>query len=605
MENNNRPVFESSRARVQRRYGVDADGGSDALEAAAEYLITHADNIGKDEKTLNKEVKEMRETLRLLQQGAIKGSDAKRKEVIDQYKIAINASEKSASAIRAGIENLGKSVAEHMPAVDQVIGALTVANPAAGLAVNVVKSFMVNSRERKRAIKEERQATLQKIKEEKEAALKKQVAAIEEEKAAEFRKKQAVERMNEGKKHKKEMLDRLDNIHAANLKMLEIWDGNDSQDNQLLQAANDESENTEKLVRLAEEEKSDREQDKMTQLETDREGKGGLASSNSDSDDEEEKKDLGLFGSLGKGLGGIFGKLGKFLVFIKKFAGFGLKLAGFVGLIWGGVEGFKNAAEILGKDEGSLTLADKLGAALGNIIGWFGTLLDSILGMFGIQTNYGEQLTSKVAHFFADVFAKAGEWITSFFTPVIEYFQNNSVAEIGGDIIGKLFELPGMLLGKMYGLISELFDMMGLEGISNAYKNLGETLDVGSEMLGNIVSDLATSALEGLADFGGWLGRKVYEWFSDESDGEQDTPPQRAWEDGSTPSGRFVTSSAEGRAIDAQIASQARTGGDTNVVAPTTNNNTSVTHNHVTGRSSNNQESVFSTLNRSNAMYAM
>jgi chemotaxis protein histidine kinase CheA len=187
----------------------------------------------------------------------------------------------------------------------------------------------------------------------------------------------------------------------------------------------------------------------------------------------------GIIGSIGKG--GILGTLSTVFTavtgfvgkFMKPLLGLGKTLlssgkmipiigqvVGIVMALFDFMDGWNNAASILGKDGKLLTVWDKFSAAIGSVIGGLVSLVDDVLGLFGIQTSFGDtvkkavatfidELPGKVMAFFDDTMKDVNAVMASFGTSFLEGITNL------GKLALKTFltTIPGgSALAKMAGL---------------------------------------------------------------------------------------------------------------------------------------------------------
>lgn len=97
------------------------------------------------------------------------------------------------------------------------------------------------------------------------------------------------------------------------------------------------------------------------------------------------------------GLGKVFAPIAKVAGFVGKLAGKVIPFVAVLTSIYDFFDGFFNADKILGKTWESLNLADKISAAVGNMLGSLLGIFDWIAGLFGFDTNIGETVKTAVA----------------------------------------------------------------------------------------------------------------------------------------------------------------------------------------------------------------
>ena len=113
-------------------------------------------------------------------------------------------------------------------------------------------------------------------------------------------------------------------------------------------------------------------------------------------------KIFGKLGSLFDDMGGVLGKIGKFGKLAKGIPYIGQIIAVVFG-IFDFFNSFMNADEVLGKAKEAITLWDRVSAGLGGFIGGIVGIADSILGLFGIETDMGGFVKEKIAGLLSNI----------------------------------------------------------------------------------------------------------------------------------------------------------------------------------------------------------
>lgn len=129
---------------------------------------------------------------------------------------------------------------------------------------------------------------------------------------------------------------------------------------------------------------------------------------------------LGAFAGIFKSIGGTVMKLFKPVTGMVKTLAKSGKLIPVIGQIvtvisavFDFFSGWQDAAKILGKDGELLTLWDKFSAGIGSVLGGFASIIDSILGLFGVETKFEDTVKTGVAKFLSDLPAKIGAMFDS------------------------------------------------------------------------------------------------------------------------------------------------------------------------------------------------
>lgn len=113
-------------------------------------------------------------------------------------------------------------------------------------------------------------------------------------------------------------------------------------------------------------------------------------------------KIFGKLGGLFDDLGGVLGKIGKIGKLAKGIPYIGQIIAVVVG-IFDFFSSFMNADEVLGKAKEAITLWDRVSAGIGGFIGGIVGIADSLLGLFGIETDMGGFVKEKVAGLLSNI----------------------------------------------------------------------------------------------------------------------------------------------------------------------------------------------------------
>lgn len=130
--------------------------------------------------------------------------------------------------------------------------------------------------------------------------------------------------------------------------------------------------------------------------------------------EKETKKGDGFLSSLvGETLGNLFALggpriIGAMLKPLSKIAGGALKAVPVVGTVIAGVtamfdfvDGFKNAGEILGKE--NVTTFDKVSAGIGSVLGGLTSIVDFTAKLFGFETDFAPTVKESVSKFLAAI----------------------------------------------------------------------------------------------------------------------------------------------------------------------------------------------------------
>lgn len=167
-------------------------------------------------------------------------------------------------------------------------------------------------------------------------------------------------------------------------------------------------------------------------------------------------KIFGKLGGLFDDLGGVLGKIGKIGKLAKGIPYIGQIIAVVVG-IFDFFSSFMNADEVLGKAKEAITLWDRVSAGIGGFIGGIVGIADSILGLFGIETDMGGFVKEKVAGLLSNI----PNLIVARFEMLLDL----------KDVIGQKIDAG---ISAIKGGFQVFIDI--LDDISNFISNLGPTL---------------------------------------------------------------------------------------------------------------------------------
>lgn len=170
---------------------------------------------------------------------------------------------------------------------------------------------------------------------------------------------------------------------------------------------------------------------------------------------------IGKFGSTFGEMLGPVARLGKGFLKLAK----GIPLIGelimVVTAIWDFFDGFINAGEVLGKKSGEVvTLWDRVSAGIGSLVGGLVGIVDSILGLFGIETDIGGFVKDKIAKGLAAIPDGISSLIDSFMETangVVSAFCNSfldGMKALGVMVLkGMLLTVPGgsIIADKLFG----------------------------------------------------------------------------------------------------------------------------------------------------------
>lgn len=564
MPTENAAIFESAETRVRNRYS-NVEGPDQLADALQERLQEHLEKIVRGtDREFKRNYKELVETKRLMERGQL-GDVRDKENVVNLFNRAITDVHSNSSRFQEMAESMGKSLKDNIPSFDSLVHAMTMANPAIGMGVKFMIQLRQNMKIRNALEKKERQKRLEALISEGKATKEQ----VEEH-------KKIVEHNRTERKGKGPLVERMDKLndetqHQTSIltKLLSVWsDGNEEVIVNLEETRNQEKQ-------LAEKKEEEDKQNKLDIAEDKAEEKTPKLERIVEEKDE-KTGGIAFFGRLLGAGGAVAGLFGALMAGLSAIGGVVMAALPFVAIA-GGVllavykvfEGIKNAGEILGKTD--LNMWDYISAAIGNVVGFFGDMLDWALDLFGIKnTNYGDMLTKNVARWLADLPNKimaAFDYIKEQVTGAFDKIKEFDVKKYLGDVGMMIFE-P----------IVEIF-----ENIKNAISNYFDTV-------------LTEFAIENprIAKF---FGIEVPEQPLQGSALESDVSNT-----GTVAMQRYYQAAAEERA---QRESAVGASNTAVVNAPTTNNVNNTNNHYGESRSANNNETAFNVLNRGNARYGL
>lgn len=426
-----------------------------------EYLKKKLENNLKAQLTDNltirrQSVREMKMLKEEIYRGNLSLTQKNRDAFYGLYNRAVQESVKSNSVLAQSASDFVQSVKGNLPSLDNVLSAVSVANPVVGFGLKLTKDLIASATGRKKAFEEERKITLKNLEEEAEkteieheaaeAALENELAkrddgasaaeAVREMDESTDRRSQAATQRNQQRHEtQKEWLKRIYTVMAEvrentdaligkermgienadgyataspNATRVDFDDLLKSQD--VIHSDLERVDaNTEKLVRIQEEAANRIEAERLQQIEASRESK---ADSILDAPKDEGGRGIGdmLSGFL-LGKAGLLGKLAGILGMV--LAPIGALFSGLLGLakfipgvalvttaVMGAkafFDGFSDAANILGKPENQVDFGDKVAAGIGSLAGMIGGVIDWLAGLLGFELNLKETITKSVA----------------------------------------------------------------------------------------------------------------------------------------------------------------------------------------------------------------
>lgn len=420
-------------------------------------------------------VKEMKMIRDEMMRGNLKVTKDERDRFAALYNRAIEESVKSNSVLAETASSFALSVKGNMPSLDNILGAISVANPVVGFGMKLTKDLISMATTRKRAFEEERKESLKNLEQEARAN------EAQEEAAQEVKKEQKAQsevrkRDTSRTETQKEWLRRIHGVMErvrTNTEDLIIASGGEVRSDNIGSAANDSSferiassqdilhddlerveKNTSDLVKISEESLKNQELERISGLEASREDKREgfdySPSSIKKSEDEGFGDAGGMFGGLGRIAKSVFGPIGRLFKGLLKLSRF-IPHAAVIGAVVTGAmgifDGFNNAAKILDKNEVDVDIGDKIAASIGSIFGSISGLIDWVAGLLGFETNIEETVTKAVAKFSANLKDKALSFVKDTFSVITGLFDDATKAleralewvDSGAEGIGNFF----------------------------------------------------------------------------------------------------------------------------------------------------------------------
>ena len=155
---------------------------------------------------------------------------------------------------------------------------------------------------------------------------------------------------------------------------------------------------------------------------------------------------VGDIGSLAKAGAGLL-RAGRVIPIIGQVIAIGMAIFDFF-------SGFLNASEYLGKTAEATTLWDRVSVGIGSLIGGIGGIFDSILGLFGIETDIKGFLKEKVVDFMLEIPNKAAAFIDGVIGTIKDIFTGDfdSLKERLAsfdpiDVVGQMFPFLKPIIG--------------------------------------------------------------------------------------------------------------------------------------------------------------
>jgi hypothetical protein len=477
-----------------------------------DYLKTRLDKNLKAQLTSNltirrQSVKEMNFLKNEIYRGNLALSQKNRDLFHGLYNRAIEESVKTNSALAQRVSEFADSVKGRLPSLENVLSAVSVANPVVGFGLKLTKDLISTARSRKTVDEEERKAKIQSLDDEllasmnqTEAATKTQdtqdaqleMAAESHEEEKKIRKQKAGERVETQKEWLirihgaiEKLADQRAEIVAGTNQSMTSIERTDKEESQSLVTGVDDKvlidhqnrvenklekveDNTGKLVKLQEKGIKEQEMQRLSDIEDSRAVKTTGIKEVPNIEDKAPGGIMSMLTGFIMGKGGVIAKLGgALMIFLKPLLALGaglISLAKFIpgvaligSVIAAGMSffnGFKNAGEILDKHADDLTVTDKIAAGLGSIVGMLGGIVDWFAGLLGFDLNLKEQLTKYVSQSLAGIFDKFKDIIDAGINAVVDMHKMitgavDSMIEWGVDKVKGI--LPEFLTDKIFG----------------------------------------------------------------------------------------------------------------------------------------------------------
>lgn len=379
-------------------------------------------------------VKELRNIRRALIAGQI-DSGSKTAEFVGKYSAIIDqiadVETKVSKEAKDPGEGIGKAISQNLPSADMLTSALITANPLMGYSVKIAKDVFSAAKRQRQRRKELEERELENLN--------------MEEKKLEEELSQAKEDGDDVQQN--ELSVKLDMIREEIHKLVEIWSDGDEK----LEVIAKETEESNRLERESESASS--------LLQTEREYETGSFGAGSFGVDSALNKELmdqfgprdGLFLGIGGAIGGFAGSMASkiFAPFITlyKFITKGstiLERFGRVGgllaaayTIYDFVDGFASAGEILEKEEGDVSISDRLRVGTASIISGLLAPIDWILDF--IDLGFMEDRDSMTK----DIATSQNELIQFMLSPgawIVDFIRDFDFEELTNDLKASIME---------------------------------------------------------------------------------------------------------------------------------------------------------------------
>lgn len=406
---------------------------------------------------------------------------------------------KQAAKTQGNMDKAIGTIKAAFPSVDTLVGALMTANPVMGYGVKVFRDIMRSRKEAKAkdlAEKKKRLATLK----EQEALIEKQVDLTEaQEKVAEEQKTEIKEKKRESKKGglyrpileeiKKEISDLKASIHKSET-VEPTYNGASAAEQLSLFAqletekvvedlAEVEKENADKIVdaihEIVENDQQERKEEKRKSKLTRVSGTNKMYTApEAVAHQGTKEKDGGPFASilgfmrvltmLGA-IGGTAGLLstliapiGALFSFLGSLGGMLVRMmpalalpAVIITAIYEFLDGFFNAAEILGKPENQVSIGDRILVGVSNVFGAVARLFDYLLELIGIDIFDTTDITKKIYEFFMSIPENVTRMVDAIAEQIERSFDEavGTVTKVYDKIVVKFVELYDAITGKL------------------------------------------------------------------------------------------------------------------------------------------------------------
>lgn len=557
--------FQSAHQRSLHRYNSISDDEArtkklqEDLQRNLEIL---ANSNGRDAKRAYKEIQATRELLEKQKLGNIIDADG----VLERFDTVLEHSKHKAAKFDLAAKSMITAVREELPSFDNFISAMTMANPAVGMGVKALVAMRQEMRKKRSEEKTQHEKKLRQLAEEGKAT---------EEQREELKKIDTErEKQKRGKGPLVERMDKLNSETRVQTGLLEslarAWDVGLTEIKEELQDTREQDkkqyEETETEEKIADGEKLEADSENKEQgpkLERVANGKDG-------------KNGFGIFGGLGRllGTGGLLGGLMAGLSAIGGLIMAALPFVAIAGAVFWGIyeifDAIGDAGEILGKAKDELTSWDFISVAVGALAGMLGKIIDAFMGLFGVDTDYGESFKKETAKWLASI----PEKIMSAFN-----FINDFIDGVFKDFGPKIHEYVKREWPTVYRFLS---------------LGEGQTTEDGEYIPPGVVHQSEEDREIYNAHPYMWGGKIPDSYRKPLKDKVEDS-------EGTGVKRRFKDATDTSRALDASDKGNVRGDSVQVVNAPTSNNST--THYHNNSRDSKNNETTFNALNKGSALY--